>query len=458
MFSRVKTYTLSSFILLAALFLMTQSGFAQPYACLPTCDIDGRFFVFAGAGSNSFIEARYVFGISSPGDRPTFEFGIFDGDDANSQGDFFSDWDQGGGAILRATLYVDPTGEGAQVLQVGQWSGDGSFGDNMGIPMPDNGWYDVTLQNTEAARTANGTFRYTLVVDAVNVENMAQNQYKIRTDGSMIILPKEEFAFMSIWISLEDSFVVWPNLTDEDFNNPACFDNVTFAFTCNMLDPDCCIGGGPYDGTWKFFIDVPPGEGVFNTWDGDFDFGSVSAMPGQPFNCFIDGIDVDTDDWNTPPGVPDFAQGTGAVPQSATIGLPPDNGCVLGFAFDPSINYDIITPSGTTYNNPNPSGTEEWELYNIGSVGNVDVQDSNIPGGIWTMMVRGTDFSNLNGLRFDHPVVAVNEMGDPVPFDPEQTATIPTLNEWGLITLSAFVLLISVYYLRRQRRLGIDIK
>ena len=167
---------------------------------------------------------------------------------------------------------------------------------------------------------------------------------------------------------------------------------------------------------------------VFNAWDGDFDYGS--ALRDQNGACIVpDGVDVDTDDWNTPPGIPDFAQGTGAVPQGVSTPTdPPDNqGCSNNFLFNPSVVYDVITPQNVSYTNLNPSGTQEWELYNIGSIDNVDVpRPGDIPGGIWTFMVRGLDFGNLSGLRFDFPVIAVNDIGDPVPFDPvEEPSAVP---------------------------------
>ena len=462
MLNRIKVYGLSIAITFLSIFFVSQVSFAQPYACLPTCDAgDIRFFVFAGPDLSSFIETRYVFGISSPASSPTFEIGIFDGDDSEgvgaeeiAPGVFITDWDQGGASNIIATLYADPTGEGAELVHVAEYSGDGNFGDNEFDPMLDNGWFNRTLNNIEAARSENGNFRYTLVVQTISSDPGSQNQFKIRTDGSMVILPGNEFAFSSGWITFDDSFVAWPNLTNEDFNDPACFDNVNLLFVCDMLDPDCCIGGGPYDGTWKYYIEVPDGEGVFNVWDGDFDFGSASF---QGDVCVApDGIDVDTDDWNTPPGVPDFAQGTGAVPQGALLANPNDDGCFASFRFSPSVVYNIITPQGLSFHNDNPSASQEWELFNMGNVGDVDFPLESVPGGIWTMMVMGLDWINLSGLRFDHPVVAVNDMGDPVPFDPiEGPSPVPTLNEWGLITLSAFVLLISVYYLRiRERKIS----
>ena len=264
MLNRIKIYGLSLAISFVSVFLISQSSFAQPYACLPTCDAgDARFFVFAGPNLSSFIETRYLFGISSPNDSPNLEIGIFDGDDGTSQGAMFSDWDEGLGTI-RVTLFADPLGEGAVTTQLGQWSGDGSFGNNIGNPMPDNGWFNFVVTNAEAARSENGNFRYTLVVDSLNNVPNARNQYKIRTDGSMIILPFEEFAFMSLPVTLEDQLTVWPNVVfPGDFNNPACFDQMLGQFACQMQDPTCCTFGGPYDGGFKFFIDVEEGQDGF---------------------------------------------------------------------------------------------------------------------------------------------------------------------------------------------------
>ena len=153
-----------------------------------------------------------------------------------------------------------------------------------------------------------------------------------------------------------------------------------------------------------------------------------------------------------PNTVPDFAQGTGAIPEGVNPAAPTDDICRLDFQFPPSVFYSIITPTGQSFTNNNPSGSEEWELFNMGNVGDVDFPLDVVPGGIWTMMVMGTDLANLNGLRFDHPVVAVNEMGDPVPLVPEPPAPIPTLNEWGLLAFASFILFISVYYLRFRKK------
>ncbi len=96
--------------------------------------------------------------------------GIFDGDDSEgvgaeeiAPGVFVADWDQGGASNIIATLYADPTGEGTELVHVSEYVGDGSSGDNMSDPMPDNGWFSRTLNNIEEARSENGNFRYTLV-------------------------------------------------------------------------------------------------------------------------------------------------------------------------------------------------------------------------------------------------------------------------------------------------------
>ena len=457
MFYKIRTVAIALAITFTSILLISQSTYAQPYSCLPTCDGgDAQFFVFAGPGQSSFIETRYLFGISSPDGSENVEIGIFDGDDGTSQGGNLSDWDEGP-ATLRVTIFADPMGVGATDMQLGQWLGDGSSGNNSGVPMPDNDWFDFMIPNDESARSENGNFRYTVVVDSFNNDINARNQYKLRTDGTLIILPFEEFAFMSRFFSFQDQMTVWPNVTPDDINDPTCFDGNTSEFQCNMLDPACCTFGGPYDGTFRFFIDVGEGQGVFNAWDGDFDFGSAS---GDSVICNLaDGVNVDTDDFNTPPGIPEFATNTGAVPQGvSTPTNPPDDfGCTFNLLFNPSVIYDVITPLGDEiFTNENPSGSQEWELYNIGSVPDVDVpRAGDIPAGFWEFRVRGLDFGNLAGLRFDFPVVAVNENGEPVPFDPtpepEIVRNVPTMNEWGMLVFVAFALLVSVYYLRIRR-------
>ena len=68
-----------------------------------------------------------------------------------------------------------------------------------------------------------------------------------------------------------------------------------------------------------------------------------------------------------------------------------------------------------------------------------------------TIKIVGVDMSNLNSI-----VLPFNLRGEQVD-DPGDPRPIPTLNEWGLPALSAFVFLISVYYLWRQRRSATEI-
>ncbi len=110
MLVRIKTYGVTVAITLVCVLMISQTTYAQPYACLPTCNGgDARFFVFSGPNLSSFIETNYAFGINSPDGATNVELGIFDGDDGTSQGGTLSSWDDRQGNI-RMTLYAIPWG------------------------------------------------------------------------------------------------------------------------------------------------------------------------------------------------------------------------------------------------------------------------------------------------------------------------------------------------------------
>lgn len=427
------------------------NGFAQPYACLPTCDeTDSRNFAMVGEGANTFTDNSFLFGISSPASFPEVELGFFDADEATSTGDVISNWDQGGSAVIVFKLYADPTGEGKKDQKIAEWYGDGSAGDNTGIQMPDGEWFNVTVPNTDLAKAASGNYRYTLSVELESVAAETINSFRVRTDGSMIIFQDTTFFMISQVITLSDFNDIYPNLVIPDsFSDPACFDAVTSDFACNLKDPGCCISGGPYDGSYTFILDVDEGEGSIEAWDGDFDFGSSTS--NIPFVCIPDFVDVDTYDFNTPNSVPLFALGTDAVPEGVSSPSDPlDDSCVNFFKISPSVFYSVVSPDGDAYTNPNPSGTEEWELFLITSEGGGDVDLEDIPGGFWKIEVEGLDFVNTIGYRINFPVVAININGDPVEFDPP-VEPIPTLNEWGLLSVAVIGLIISLLYLKRRK-------
>ncbi len=70
-----------------------------------------------------------------------------------------------------------------------------------------------------------------------------------------------------------------------------------------------------------------------------------------------------------------------------------------------------------------------------------------IEPGIWEVRLVGVDMSNLNSilLPFDLRGEIVEE---PPP------AEVPTLSEWGLITLALMGLLVSIFYLRNRKKMA----
>ena len=61
-----------------------------------------------------------------------------------------------------------------------------------------------------------------------------------------------------------------------------------------------------YDGIYEFCFIVPEVIDTLDIWDGDFDFGSSSFDSNG--NCILpDGVDVDTDDPNTPIPLPEWS-------------------------------------------------------------------------------------------------------------------------------------------------------
>ncbi|GJM15380.1 MAG: hypothetical protein DHS20C13_07070 [Thermodesulfobacteriota bacterium] len=444
MLNRIKVYGLSIVIAFFSIIFISQVSSAQPYSCIPTCDgNDGKNLVFAGTGNASLTNNETTFLIRSSAGSPTMEFGIFDGDDGTDPNSF---WDLFTSPIT-ATLFTDSNGDGVGEIEIGQWEGD---------DMPDNDWFAITVPNSQNAETEDGDFRYILRVEANNEANQSLNSYKVRVDGSLALFPETQAFSIIVRAGTQGNFeLLYPNA---NFNDPSCFDPIANDTTCAFGDPGCCLNPSTYDGNWKFCFNFEGDEDVLNVWDGDFDFGSAS-FDNQGICQAPDGIALDTDDPNTPPGIPSFAIGTEAVPQGVSVPtLPPDdNECFNTVLRRPSITYALTSPSGQSYQNVNPSGNKEWELFNLSTLpfdpALYDIEVSELESGIWCMDISGLDMLNLNAIRFDVPVLGLDEEDDPVPFDPPDPASVPTLNEWGLISLSVFVLLISAYYLRFSKKI-----
>ena len=448
--SGVPSFALSFVFLFLFCITPIKSAYSQ-YACLPTCSVtDGEFLALAAMGLSTTNNRNAEFQITSPGDSRTFEIGIFDGDGN------FANWDLGGApfVILEYKLFLDPKGDGSgSPILYATWSSDGTFGDNVGDPMPDNDWFVRTLPNSPQALTQDGSYSYRLEMRNLNSDIVGLNSYKVRSNGTISIPPGSAFNYISSPASIDDIEILFPNV---NFDDPACFDPGRPGLFCNPLtDPSCCLNPTNYDGLWSFCFVVPEVIETLDIWDGDFDYGSASFDSGD--NCIEpDGVDVDTDDPNTPIPLPLWALNTDAITQGVSSPTNPadDDGCNPIVNRPPSVIYDLVGPNGETYTNLNPSGNIEWELFNISTnpfnPRLYDIHVESIEPGLWCVKTDGNNMQNLNSLRVPYAVIGVDEEGDPV-FPPDTARRVPTLNEWGLIALSTFVLLISVYYLRRQR-------
>lgn len=445
------------FFIALFLFCITSTKSAYPqYACLPTCSVtDGEFLALAAMGLSTSNNRNAEFQITSPGENRTFEIGIFDGEGT------IDNWDINNApfVVLEYKLFLDPNGDGSgSPFLYATWSSDGTFGDNIGEPMPNDDWFIRTLPNSPEAQTQDGSYSYRLEMRNLNPGALALNGYKVRSDGTLAIPAGSAFNYISSPRTIEDFQVLYPNL---DIDDPACFDPNTPTQFCDPTDPSCCLNPTNYDGVWEFCFVVPENLDTLDIWDGDFDFGSASLDADG--NCIDpDGVSVDTDDLNTPIPLPEWAIGTDAITQgvSSPTNPPDDNDCGPAFNRPPSVVYDLIGPNGETYTNVNPSGNIEWELFNISTnpfnPRLYDIHVDSIEPGLWCVKTNGNNIANLNSLRLPYAVIGVDEEGDPV-FPPDTVRRVPTLNEWGLIALSAFVLLISVYSLRRQRKSATEI-
>lgn len=353
------------------------------------------------------------------------------------------------GADLEVSLFADPNNDGTGNVLVNQW---------FGATMPDNDWFVINQPNSPQAQTPDGDYIYKLVVRNLDPNAISANSFKLRTDGRIKVLPFEIFSFLSTLATLEDVFIVYPNL-EGNLGVGDCFGPDPL---CDPADPDCCLFGSTYDGSWCFSFIFPEDIERIEMFDGDFDYGSSMDVGGG--NCAADGVDVDTDDPNTANDILfPWTVGTEAVFEGAATALPFDDWCESFQPRPPSVTYSLVGHQGTNITNNNPSGTQEWERFSV-TTGPLDpmVDDLSVAmlePGQWIIKVNGLDQLNLNVLRLPYAINGEDENGDPVPFDPEEEIRpIPTLSEWGLLAFALFPLFISVYFIRRNRKLGADIK
>ncbi len=432
--------------------LIPSSAFA--YSCLPSCsEVDGKFFVYSNIG---LLVTSIRFGVISPPGANEVEIGIFDGDDGADPANF---WDSGEGNTIY-TMFADPNGDGTGTVEVAQWTGNGSGGRNTGTPMPDNAWFIDSIENTNLAKSPDGTFKYYIVAEVPMFgPGGATILFKIRTDGVLFLFPNQNINFMTKLAGGADSLegnikIIYPDFV---FDDPACF---TFAtgVGCSTGEPGCCLNNTTYDGSWSYFFEVPENTTEVGTWDGDFDYNSAGQQDPATGNCILSTTELDTDDPNTPNTVPAFAVGKNAQPEGANADFsPPDDFCFDTSKRPPAITYDFVDALGNVYMNPNASGNEEWEYFNLSTApfdpAVMDLHVDSIEPGVWKIQVRGADIGNLFAMRFNFAVIGQDEGGNPTLLLPAMPTSIPTMGEWAMIFFAVFAMMAGVYYLRRRASL-----
>jgi len=438
-----------SFIL-AVCFSFSYSNLSRAEACLPTCSsTDARLLAFAGVDQVSLIQPILNFGIGSSADSTQLNFGIFD---ANKGGL----WDTGVlGMGLEINLYADPLGDGSGAIPIGQWFSDGSGGLNMGRPMPDNSWFDITIPNTPEAMAKNGNYLYRLEVINRDATQTGVNAFKIRAGESLVIFPEQPFAFVpslqgeTLFDFIDVVNIVYPNF---NFGAPGCMP----LDYCDYTDPACCLFGTTYDGLFDIFVLFKEESTFLDFWDGDSDYGRIIPADGPPYE--------DTDDPNTPgaPFLPPWANPATANFQASVGASPPDDNTLFGlFLRPPNVTYNLISPDGNSYHNDNPSGTEEWELFQLNTEPGCapficDIEVNSVPGGIWRANFVGLEMDNAVFLRLEGIVLGVDDNNEPVPpLSPDlpPPSTVPTFSEWGIVAVFFLLGTIGFYHLRRRKNL-----
>jgi hypothetical protein len=337
------------------------------FSYFPTASTtDGRMISLVGANFQSMSGGSVEFGIGLPASADSLRIGIFDGETGGR-------WDFGS-TELEYRLYADSTANGDGIPLLYTW-----YGHNM----VDNGWYNLVLPLSNAARSSDTIYFYRLVVTLSNTSTRTWSNFKIRTNGSAMMLPRA-FSFAVPLFTTGDAQILYPN----------------YPSTTSTT----------YDGTWAFNISVPDAIEDFEIWDGDMDYGSYDAAQ------------KDTNDSDTPDSIPSWARNTAAVGEgtastsdyaiingvrSTTIkmtGAPADDNQNTWYRRSPSVTYTLEDPNGIVYTNGNPSGNLEWERFRISTImtaaSDYDYFTNVLPAGTYKVRMTGMDLGNLNAWRF----------------------------------------------------------
>lgn len=385
---------------------MMQGQHDGVYTCLPSCDQnDSRMFVVAGKDLSTFIGSKIEVGLASS--AAVLNVDVFDGDSIGPDRSSSGMWDRGN-LPLTLTLIADPLGNGSGTSVLTSWAGDSMANDN---------WTNLQITNASypSAFSGNGVYSYILKIELVdptqaNLQSVARNGFKLRTDGAMALLQNQTINIAAAALGSPTPTASNPGEMGRVY--PDLFTTTTMARIHNSR----------YDGTWEFNLIVPLGATRIDIWDGDFDVGGYLLD-----NKTINQASLDTKDPDTPDGVPPWAVGTAAVADSAKgVGAPADDlnqplykrthlntNAVAGQNYldgPPGLTYRLVSPTGATFVNNNPSGTGEWERFTISAESgaqagvNCDYVVTSVTPGRWRLIIEGLDIHNYVGLHFDVPL------------------------------------------------------
>jgi len=355
-----------------------------PMGCLPTCSVeDGRFLAIASGDAYAPLSGPELsIQVVVPAGTESFTIGIFDGDTGGVDPGRGSHWDRGEG-----TFEFRVVADGGSNGQASILAAEPVFS----TQMPDNDWFFITVNRVAEAMDKGGTSSYRLHIVNQDPTEVLINSFKVAVRGKLLIpSDAQPFAIFTALTSLADARIVYPNFPEPQPST--------------------------YDGSLEFFLQVPAGTKALHLWDGDLDFGDHAKTA------------LDLDDPDTPPApfLPPWAT-TFAVPEGVAMGInggtgnPADDADSSGqgqyLVRSPSPAISVQDPRGRSYANLNPSGNREWEQFRLTTSRKdpepADFYAKNLPGGLYSVSVKGIDFQNLTFWRFDHPVVCLTEAGLP---------------------------------------------
>ncbi len=330
-------------------------------SCMPTCsETDGRFLVLAGSKLASFGGFQNTAWLIVPknGASDSFNLSIFDGD----SGAGGANWNEGNWDLQKAsvtyTLYADPAHDGSGSMVVGTWNS---------AVMPNNAWYDITINNVQEAMDENGDYIYRFVATLDTTAPGILSTFKLKSPNAYVSVAGGEnvsatFGIVGSVITMSDAYIIYPNAPS--------------------------LANTTYGGAWEFYFTLPEGENggtVIEIWNGDADRGSSTG-----------DADADTDDPNTS-GIPAWAGSEAVDERAAGKGNPSDENFSMFLARSPSIQFTLIDPDGNEIaQDINASGTEEWEKFLISTDPNSDADlfVDNLPAGTYKLRIEGLDLMN----------------------------------------------------------------